>query len=315
VEEAFPAAENAHWTKAWAAAQPIEVSVSGQLADDKALQRPTFLRSSLTPVADELEIVSSPAWQWRAHVELLTSLDFDAYGAQLKLPEARDIASKDELLHVRIAQRVACYPDSATRQCVRIVLYLRKRSSQATATSEQDPAALGNSLLSGVPHGVLIRETVVTNVTSLLPVSVRSEAFLRKGKGELELLHTTLEERYEAAPYACAPDGANLEAPVIPDAEPEPDDHKYQQNIPDPHRNQAPEYPLAARRVGLESLTKVRLTIGSTGRTEDVCVFGGNEAFDESVTRAISTWRYVPAHVDGKPVEVKRVIMIPFMMR
>jgi TonB family protein len=314
VEEASPSEANEHWTNAWAAAKPVAVSVSGQLADAKGLQQPTALDSSSTPATDELEIVSSPAWQWRGHVELLTSLDFNAYGAQLELPKARDIKGEDELLHVRVAQRVACYPDSATRQCVRIILYLRKRSGKAAATSERAPATLGDSLLSGMPNGVLMREVIVTNVTSLLPVSVRSEAFLRKGKGELELLHTMLEERYEAAPYTCAADGENLEAPVVSEAPPGSDGRKYQQVVPDVHRNNTPEYPLDARRAGLESLTKARITIGSTGQVENVCVFGGNEAFDESVTRAASTWRYEPARLDGEPVEVKRVVLIPFMM-
>lgn len=73
-----------------------------------------------------------------------------------------------------------------------------------------------------------------------------------------------------------------------------------------------PEYPLAARREGVEADVVVRIEIGLDGRVRDVRVLRGHPRLDEEVVRTVKSWRYSPATLHGRPLSVYVVQRIEF---
>ena len=76
---------------------------------------------------------------------------------------------------------------------------------------------------------------------------------------------------------------------------------------PTPLFQTTPQYPEAAK--GLEGYALIEFTIDASGRVRDAKLLGtdGSDAFGEPGLSAISTWRYAPRIVDGKPVDTTGV--------
>ncbi len=69
-------------------------------------------------------------------------------------------------------------------------------------------------------------------------------------------------------------------------------------------------YPEEARAAGIEGQVTVRYRIRSDGSVDHVEVVTSDPpgVFDDAAVLAVRTWRYQPATVDGKPVDVPNVI-------
>ncbi|WP_163866599.1 TonB family protein [Myxococcus eversor] len=79
--------------------------------------------------------------------------------------------------------------------------------------------------------------------------------------------------------------------------------------------NLQPEFPQDARAVGREGLVVLKLVVTELGEVRDVTVMRGDEPFASAATRAVRTWRYQPAMLEGRPVSVYRVVKVPFRLR
>ncbi|MEM7480750.1 MAG: TonB family protein [Acidobacteriota bacterium] len=77
-----------------------------------------------------------------------------------------------------------------------------------------------------------------------------------------------------------------------------------------------PIYPEIARRVRYQGVVVLRTTLDRTGRVRDVTVlkdlpFG----LDAAAAEAVSRWRYEPATLRGKPVEVEMEVTVRFSLQ
>ncbi|NTX12241.1 TonB family protein [Myxococcus sp. CA056] len=79
--------------------------------------------------------------------------------------------------------------------------------------------------------------------------------------------------------------------------------------------NLQPEFPQHARAAGREGLVVLKLVVTERGEVRDVSVMRGEEPFVSAAMRAVSTWRYQPALLEGRPVAVYRVVKVPFRLR
>jgi TonB family protein len=66
-----------------------------------------------------------------------------------------------------------------------------------------------------------------------------------------------------------------------------------------------PVYPSVAKRKGIEIEVEVNFTIGVDGQIQDILFIHKNKTnyFKSAIRTAIKKWRFLPAKVDGKPVE------------
>lgn len=108
-----------------------------------------------------------------------------------------------------------------------------------------------------------------------------------------------------------APTAAPVQAPVpvTPVAPPTPArppvitkpavDARYAQSNP------KPQYPTMARRLGHEGTVTLEITVSREGTAREVKVAesSGYSSLDEAAAQAISKWQFVPATVNGEPVE------------
>lgn len=74
---------------------------------------------------------------------------------------------------------------------------------------------------------------------------------------------------------------------------------------PDHRKNPEPEYPLAARRRGQQGTVVLNVTVSAAGRATEVSLrqSSGFELLDRAALRAVPTWEFEPARVDGVAVE------------
>ncbi|QSQ12945.1 TonB family protein [Myxococcus landrumensis] len=79
--------------------------------------------------------------------------------------------------------------------------------------------------------------------------------------------------------------------------------------------NQQPEFPQEARAAGREGMVVLKLVVTAQGEVRDVTVMRGEEPFASAALRAVRTWRYRPAMLEGQPVAVYRVVKVPFRLR
>ncbi|MFP2931454.1 energy transducer TonB, partial [Pyxidicoccus sp. 3LG] len=79
--------------------------------------------------------------------------------------------------------------------------------------------------------------------------------------------------------------------------------------------NVRPEFPQSARSAGREGQVILKLVVTETGEVRDVTVLRGEEPFVSAAVRAVSTWRYQPAVLEGRPIAVHRVVKVPFRLR
>ncbi|MCW5725402.1 MAG: TonB family protein [Maricaulaceae bacterium] len=83
-----------------------------------------------------------------------------------------------------------------------------------------------------------------------------------------------------------------------------------------PLRRSEPEYPFEAARNGVEGVLAVRFAVTESGRVDDIEILGSIPAglFDNSVRRAMSTWRYEPMRIDGRPARREGMTTCFFFM-
>ena len=76
----------------------------------------------------------------------------------------------------------------------------------------------------------------------------------------------------------------------------------------------APAYPAGALRQGTEARVVLNALIGTDGTVRRMDVVEGAPGFNRSAIDAISSWRYRPHLVNGKPVEVQRRITLTYRL-
>ena len=73
------------------------------------------------------------------------------------------------------------------------------------------------------------------------------------------------------------------------------------------------DYPIIAREAGEEGTVLVRARVNKEGRVTEAIVFkGAGVAIDFAALEAVRSARFVPAMIDGKPVEVWMIVPIEF---
>jgi protein TonB len=70
-------------------------------------------------------------------------------------------------------------------------------------------------------------------------------------------------------------------------------------------RNPEPAYPPMARRLGEEGTVTLRILVSADGQATKVEIkrSSGSSLLDKSAQQTIKQWRFIPAKLDGKPVE------------
>lgn len=82
-----------------------------------------------------------------------------------------------------------------------------------------------------------------------------------------------------------------------------------------PRETPAPDFPRAARELGLEALCLVTFDVDPRGRPTGVGVQGCASVFHEPIRKAAMRWRFDPAVVDGEPVPAQMTQRIRFILR
>ena len=76
-----------------------------------------------------------------------------------------------------------------------------------------------------------------------------------------------------------------------------------------------PNYPEVARLAGIEGDVTLRILVGEDGTVRDLRPVSGPPVLARSAMRAVEQWRYAPALVDGRPVDVVTTVTFAFHLR
>jgi TonB family protein len=76
-----------------------------------------------------------------------------------------------------------------------------------------------------------------------------------------------------------------------------------------------PKYPKEAIEHGLEGDVQAMVLFGTDGLVKNVKILSGDASLAESVSTALSDWRYAPLQLNGKPVEVDAPITVTFRLK
>lgn len=76
----------------------------------------------------------------------------------------------------------------------------------------------------------------------------------------------------------------------------------------------APEYPDVARLAGIEGDVTLRILVGGDGTIRDLTPVFGPPVLARAAVRAVEHWRYAPALVDGRPVDVISTVTLAFRL-
>jgi TonB family protein len=76
-----------------------------------------------------------------------------------------------------------------------------------------------------------------------------------------------------------------------------------------------PKYPKEAIQHGLEGDVQAMVLFGTDGLVKDVKILSGDASLAQSVSTALSIWRYAPLQLNGKPVEVDAPITVTFKLK
>lgn len=62
-------------------------------------------------------------------------------------------------------------------------------------------------------------------------------------------------------------------------------------------KHKTPRYPFAAKRDGIEGVTRVKILIDSAGKVEDIIIAesSGSKLLDDAAIKAVKKWRFIPA--------------------
>ena len=75
-----------------------------------------------------------------------------------------------------------------------------------------------------------------------------------------------------------------------------------------------PVYPLAARKLGITGVVRMRCRIDLKGRVRDIEVLSGPEILRSAALVAVRQWIYKPTRIDGHPLDVITPVDIPFTL-
>jgi TonB family protein len=75
-----------------------------------------------------------------------------------------------------------------------------------------------------------------------------------------------------------------------------------------------PIYPAQARMARVDGAVKLRATIGTDGKVQEVRIVSGNPLFLHAAVDAVRQWRYKPYELNNRPVAVKTDIVIIFKL-
>lgn len=75
--------------------------------------------------------------------------------------------------------------------------------------------------------------------------------------------------------------------------------------LPEPIERVAPKYPVSMARKGAEGWVQLNFVVGTDGSVNDIVVVDstGMKAFEKAAVKAMKSWQYSPAFIDGKPIE------------
>jgi protein TonB len=76
----------------------------------------------------------------------------------------------------------------------------------------------------------------------------------------------------------------------------------------------APEYPDVARLAGIEGDVTLRIFVGRDGTIRDVAPVSGPPVLARAAIHAVEQWRYVPAVVNGRPMNVITSVTLAFRL-
>lgn len=76
-----------------------------------------------------------------------------------------------------------------------------------------------------------------------------------------------------------------------------------------------PEYPEVARRAGIEGPVTLLLRIGQDGSVEDARLLSGEPVLGRAAAEAVEQWRYQPARIGDRPVNVLTSVTLAFELR
>lgn len=113
---------------------------------------------------------------------------------------------------------------------------------------------------------------------------------------------------------------APLQEPVAPQAGSAPDADRPLQagtEVPAPRRKHLvlPEYPEAAKALGVRGIVLIELIIERDGSVGEAHVVRSIPGLDEAALSAVRQWEYELTQVDGKPVRVRLAVPITFSMK
>ena len=77
----------------------------------------------------------------------------------------------------------------------------------------------------------------------------------------------------------------------------------------------APEYPDVARLAGIEGDVALRIFVDRDGTIRDVVPVSGPPVLARAAIHAVERWRYVPAVINGRPMDVVTTVTLAFRLR
>jgi protein TonB len=75
-----------------------------------------------------------------------------------------------------------------------------------------------------------------------------------------------------------------------------------------------PDYPAAAKERRIEGTVDLHLTIGANGSVENVKPVSGPRIFFDAAEAAVKNWRFLPALLNGQPVETEQDVKVDFRL-
>ena len=75
-----------------------------------------------------------------------------------------------------------------------------------------------------------------------------------------------------------------------------------------------PVYPPGAKAKGIQGVVRLKAVIAKDGTVKDIEVVAGNPELTGAAVDAVRHWRYVPAKVGGKPIEIGTTIDVVFRL-
>jgi|SRR5690242_10253389 TonB family protein len=80
-------------------------------------------------------------------------------------------------------------------------------------------------------------------------------------------------------------------------------------------RSIAPEYPEVARLAEIQGDVTLRIFVGRDGSIRDLVALSGHPVLARAAMHAVEQWRYAPAVVDGRPVDVVTTVTLAFRLQ